>query len=84
MVEDNGTPPNASEHEAPRRRAGLFSARRSGRRAQVVPRLGDDAVNEQVEPNEPVEPTDAAATASDATGDAEATTLSTEAEPSAG
>lgn len=84
MVEDNGTPPNASGHEAPRRRAGLFSARRSGRRAQVVPRLGDDAVNEQVEPNEPVEPTDAAATASDATGDAEATSLSTEAEPSAG
>ncbi|MFE5671720.1 Rne/Rng family ribonuclease [Agromyces sp. NPDC056523] len=38
MVEDNGTPPNASEHEAPRRRAGLFGSRRSGRRALVVPR----------------------------------------------
>ncbi|GGI47033.1 ribonuclease E [Agromyces flavus] len=49
MVEDNGTPPNASEHEAPRRRAGLFGSRRSGRRAQVVPREGG-AVEATAEP----------------------------------
>lgn len=39
MVEDNGTPTNATSGESPRRKVGLFGARRTGRRAtQVVPR----------------------------------------------
>ncbi|HEU4465190.1 MAG TPA: hypothetical protein VFR98_01585, partial [Agromyces sp.] len=44
MVEDNGTPPNASDHEASKRRTGLFGSRRTGRRALVVPRAADDAL----------------------------------------
>jgi ribonuclease E len=44
MVEDNGTPPNASEHEASKRRTGLFGSRRTGRRALVVPRAADEAL----------------------------------------
>ncbi|WP_445423317.1 Rne/Rng family ribonuclease [Agromyces indicus] len=38
-MEDNGTPTNATSGEPPRRKVGLFGARRTGRRAtQVVPR----------------------------------------------
>ncbi|MGR0317812.1 Rne/Rng family ribonuclease [Agromyces sp. ZXT2-3] len=62
MVEDNATPPNVSPEDEPRRRSGLFGARRTGRRAQVVPNAaaeaagrGDEAAATPTGPQVPVE-----------------------------
>ena len=51
MVEDNnGTPTDAGSGESPRRKAGLFGARRTGRRAtQVVPRGEHDVTDASAE-----------------------------------
>lgn len=86
MVEDNGTPPNASEHEAPNRRTGLFGSRRTGRRALVVPRPADEG------PAASTEATEAADGAAPAADDAAEVAAAPEpsrveapdAEPSAG
>ncbi|WP_400998617.1 Rne/Rng family ribonuclease [Agromyces sp. GXQ0307] len=60
MVEDNATPPSEPGGDEPRRRGGLFGGRRSGRRAQVVPRSASDApVRDETEPTT----TDASASA---------------------
>lgn len=71
MVEDNnGTPTDAASGESPRRKVGLFGARRTGRRAtQVVPRGEHDVMDATVEttaepnpePGEPVVPVEAPA-----------------------
>ncbi len=53
MVEENATPPTEPGGDEPRRRGGLFGGRRTGRRAQVVPRYPDDApVREEAAPAE--------------------------------
>lgn len=56
MVEDNnGTPTNASSGESPRRKVGLFGARRTGRRAaQVVPRGEHDVTDAAAEASDDV------------------------------
>ncbi|WP_353814136.1 ribonuclease E/G [Agromyces sp. SYSU T00266] len=43
MVEDNATPPTEPGGDEPRRRGGIFGGRRTGRRAQVVPRVAADS-----------------------------------------
>ncbi|GAA1057230.1 hypothetical protein GCM10017608_07550 [Agromyces luteolus] len=43
MVEENATPPTESGGDEPRRRGGIFGGRRTGRRAQVVPRAAADS-----------------------------------------
>lgn len=66
MVEDNGTPTNASSGESPRRKVGLFGARRTGRRATQVVARGEqqvtDAAADEARP-ETGEPTTAAESA---------------------
>lgn len=50
MVEDNGTPTNASSGESPRRKVGLFGARRTGRRATQVVSRGEQQVTDAAAP----------------------------------
>lgn len=50
MVEDNGTPTNASSGESPRRKVGLFGARRTGRRATQVVARGEQQVTDAATP----------------------------------
>lgn len=78
MVEDNGTPTNASSDDSPRRKVGLFGARRTGRRATQVVARGEQQVTDAATPvadearPEAAEPTTAEPTTAAETAPAEA------------
>jgi hypothetical protein len=67
MVEDNGTPTNATSGESPRRKVGLFGARRTGRRAtQAVPRAEHETTDAAPQGADRLDEVDADATAATA------------------